>query len=246
MPNHLSTAFWGLRDRKQFIAGLQTAINEATGGVFTGDNLFTFCKNLSFIDDTAFMQAWARHADNEAEKAIIWRTHILAWAAKIGLRRPGDFVECCCYRGTSAAILCDYLGFAECAKTFWLYDAFETHPALPEGGGATEHGDDLFRKTCARFAHLPNVRVLKGLVPAVLRDAPAEIAWLHLDMNSAPGEQAALEALFDRIVPGGMIVLDDYGYSFYRAQKLAHDRFFGAHGCPIAELPTGQGLVIKL
>jgi hypothetical protein len=64
-------------------------------------------------------------------------------------------------------------------------------------------------------------------------------------MNSAAAEMGALEALFDRMVPGGYLVLDDYGWFSYRQQKIAEDPFFRRHGCPVLELPTGQGLVIK-
>ena len=42
-----------------------------------------------------------------------------------------------------------------------------------------------------------------------------------------------------------MIVLDDYGWSLYRAQKQAEDAFFAERGYLVLELPTGQGLVVK-
>jgi O-methyltransferase len=54
-----------------------------------------------------------------------------------------------------------------------------------------------------------------------------------------------LEILFERVVAGGLIVLDDYGWLYYRDQKKAHDDFFAAHGLRVMELPTGQGLVLK-
>lgn len=54
-----------------------------------------------------------------------------------------------------------------------------------------------------------------------------------------------MELLYDRITPGAIIVLDDYGWLGYRDQKLALDPFFEARGHKVLELPTGQGLVIK-
>jgi O-methyltransferase len=75
--------------------------------------------------------------------------------------------------------------------------------------------------------------------------APATIAFLHVDMNNAAAELGALEMLFDRVAASGAIVLDDYGWTGYRAQKEVEDQFFAARGYSVLELPTGQGLVIK-
>jgi hypothetical protein len=83
-------------------------------------------------------------------------------------------------------------------------------------------------------------------VPDVLKTvAPDKISFLHLDLNNAQAELGALEVLFDRVSPGGMIVLDDYGWIAYRAQKLAEDPWFQARDYNVLELPTGQGLLIK-
>ena len=75
--------------------------------------------------------------------------------------------------------------------------------------------------------------------------APDAIAFLHIDLNSPGAEIGALDALFDRVVTGGAIVFDDYGWHFFRRQKEAEDAFMAARGHRILELPTGQGLVIK-
>ena len=69
-------------------------------------------------------------------------------------------------------------------------------------------------------ASLPNsraydqVRLLKGLIPDVFETGcPDRIAYLHIDLNQAPAEIAALDHLFDRMVPGGILVLDDYEWA---------------------------------
>ena len=60
----------------------------------------------------------------------------------------------------------------------------------------------------------------------------------------APAEIATLDALFDRVVPGGMIILDDYEMLFYREQKFAEDDWFGQRAYKVFPLPTCQGFVI--
>jgi hypothetical protein len=53
------------------------------------------------------------------------------------------------------------------------------------------------------------------LCPAHSKATPLiRIAYLHIDMNQAPAEVAALDALFDRVVPSGIVILDDYEWSF--------------------------------
>jgi predicted O-methyltransferase YrrM len=244
--NFLSTVFAGVGDIERFCASIQKAIDHlAVGGVFVGDNLITFGKNLSFLHDERFMAAWRAHAASPFEQAVIWRTHVLCWAARHGLRRDGDFVECGCYKGTSARILYDYLGLGSSPKRLYLYDLFVhsgdmAHHAMPE------HSATLFESVKARFAGLANVEIFKGEVPGTLHGTvPERIAFLHVDMNNAAAEIGALELLFDRVAPGGAVVLDDYGWNGYRRQKDAEDAFFASRGYSVLELPTGQGLVIR-
>jgi hypothetical protein len=108
------------------------------------------------------------------------------------------------------------------------------------------HGPQLYDEVCKRFEGYPNVKVFKGFLPDVLKEgSPEKIAYLHIDLNQAPAEIATLEALFDRVVPGGLIILDDYEMFFYRAQKYAEDDWFGKRGYKVFPLPTSQGFVIK-
>lgn len=248
MPDrHHSTLFFGPKNVDEFLGhlrnmllGLKTLI-----GSFTGDNLITFDKNLSFLHDARFMAAFEAHAQTKIEKGIIWRTAVLAWAAKNALRLEGDLVECACYKGVSARIVCDYLDFAAQDRRYYLYDLFEHDPSMPHHA-MTEHGDGLYEQVKARFADFPNVVVTRGRVPDTFAQAaPDRIAFLHIDMNNAEAEIAVLDHLFDRLVPGAVIILDDYGWLFYRRQKYAHDKWFGARGYSVLELPTGQGMVIK-
>ena len=114
------------------------------------------------------------------------------------------------------------------------------HHAMPE------HSDDLHAKVMRKFAAYPQVRVLKGKIPEVFDgQSPGKIAYLHIDLNEAPAEIAALEALFERVATGGIIILDDYEWSAYRTQKIAEDPWFEARRHRVFPLPTGQGIVIK-
>ena len=68
---------------------------------------------------------------------------------------------------------------------------------------------------------------------------------MHIDMNCAPPEVAALEYLWPRLVPGALVLLDDYGYQRHELQKDAMDGLAARLGVSILSLPTGQGLLVR-
>lgn len=246
MSNYLSGTFFGLPNPQTFGSAMQAVVNQVPGdGIFVGDNLFTYGRNLGFLDDARFMAAVNRHAETPVERAIIWRTHTLCWAAKHGMRLEGDFVECGCYKGVSSHIVADYVGLESSPKHMYLYDLFYHTPGMNHHAMA-EHGSELVDKVRQRFAPLPNVHVIQGEIPKSFEHGvPEKIAFMHIDMNNAEGELAALEHLYDRVQPGAVIVFDDYGWLGYRAQKMAEDRFFERIGKQILEIPTGQGILVK-
>lgn len=246
MKSWLETVFWGPTDREKFVAGIQTAVNTlGNASVFFGDNLFTFARNLSFLDIPEFMEAFEKNCPTPIERAVIWRVAVMAWAVEAGLRREGDLVECGCGRGQNARVLVDYLKLGNSTKEFYLYDMFN-HSGETAHQQQSFHSPELFGEVQQRFADVPNVHVIQGRVPDILKErSPEKIAYLHIDMNNVDAEMGALEMLFDRVVPGAIVILDDYGWQGFRDQKLAEDPWLAAKGYRVLELPTGQGLVLK-
>jgi O-methyltransferase len=176
------------------------------------------------------------------ERGSVWRVHTLVWAARQTASLDGDFVECACYRGSSARVVADLVGLE--GRRYFLYDLFEhddsmSHHAMPE------HSATLYEHVRARFPE-QNVIITKGRVPDTLSvAAPEKVAFMHLDLNNREAEIGALEILWDRIVPGGILILDDYGWRGYADQHEAEKAWFADRGYHILEMPTGQGMVVK-
>lgn len=217
---------------------------------FAQDMLITLNRNMGFYEDAPFMQAFNGEASNTQESSLLWRLHVLAWAADHGRHLAGDFVECGVFEGFSSAVLARYLDFAKLPKRWFLYDTFSGIPERQLNSNATNPSSytdpGLYERVRQRFQPYPNIRVIRGEVPAVLeQEAPDRIAFMHIDMNSADAELGALEQLFERMVPGAVLILDDYGWHYYREQKYVEDAYFQRIGYRVMELPTGQGLVIK-
>jgi O-methyltransferase len=211
--------------------------------VFLADRLFTFGRNLTFLKDDPFVKAFLDARPEGVEKGLVWRKHILHWAARRALYLDGDFVEAACYKGFTARVLCNAIDLRAHKKHFWLYDLFEAAPT--ETPRLEGHSEDLYDRVVARFASDP-VTVVRGHLPESLAgNSPERISLLHIDMNNVAAEIGTLTALYDRVVTGGTIVLDDFGWVHNQAQTAAHQAFFGARGDMVLELPTGQGMVIK-
>jgi O-methyltransferase len=239
---------------KRFQEALRT-LRETFGRVYANDNLIALTRSAGFMEDPRFQAAFSAHANNRQEKSLGWRLHTLTWAAEHCLAVAGDFVECGVYRGFSMAVVTKYVDFANVGKTLYLYDTFEGIPEehnqekrsnAPYAKANEKNPNALHEHVVGLFSAYPNVRVVRGVVPQSFATAcPRAVAFLHIDMNSATAEIAALETLFDRVTSGGMIVFDDYGWSGFVKQKIAEDAFMKRRGHQILELPTGQGLLIK-
>ncbi|MDP2215485.1 TylF/MycF/NovP-related O-methyltransferase [Phenylobacterium sp.] len=240
-------AFYGMRSLEPIraaINGIAEAMIEPKG-LFVGDNLITMAKRLGFLDDQVLMGAFQRHCSTAAERGALWRLVTLVWAARTALRIEGDFVECGCYKGTSARVISEVVDFVNLDRRYYLYDLFRHDDSMPHHS-MVEHSDTLVDQVRERFADMPNVTITQGRVPDSLAvAAPEKIAFMHLDLNNADAEIGALEVLFDRISPGGILILDDFGWLAYQDQLLAEVRWMAERGYHILELPTGQGMVIK-
>ena len=72
------------------------------------------------------------------------------------------------------------------------------------------------------------VRLVKGKVEdTVPGAAPAQIAVLRLDTDWYESTRHELEHLYPRLAPGGVLIIDDYGY-WAGARKAVDEYFAGA------------------
>jgi O-methyltransferase len=245
-PNARTSAMLGL------IQSLEAAMPGAA--VFVGEGIATWLKNPVFAADQRFLDLAAKDIEI-APKGISnwhWNLQTVLWAAQQARELPGDYVELGVYKGHTTKFLADYLDFESWPKRWWLFDTFEGIPADQldpgrEGLTVAAYGAAFsFEEVRDRFAGTANITVVQGRVPEVFaQTCPDAISFLHIDLNNATAEVGALDALYDRLVPGGVIVFDDFGWSSSHAQAQAELAWFRARGLAIFPLPTGQGLFVK-
>jgi hypothetical protein len=237
--------FWGTRDPERVKELIAELVPLLAGGFHFADNFLTWQRNISFLDDLSFRKAYESSTQNSADSAIAWRRYILACAGYHCVQLEGDFVECGVYRATGIKTVVDYLGGKQFPKQFYGYDTFDYNPVAGHAFEGQEAG--FFEEVQKRFDGYPQIHLIRGLIPdSFTESCPKRISYLHIDLNNAESEIAALEVLFDRVVPGGIIVLDDYEWAgIYRAQKVAEDPWLEKRRHHVFPLPTGQGLVLK-
>jgi len=238
---------------KELQQALSTIEDIYKGLFYCNDMVICLARNLSFRNDQKFISSFYDSVTNKQEHSLIWRLHTLAWAAKNALHVEGDFVECGVFKGFCSTVLFKYLDFQDLPRKAYLYDTFE---GLPEKTSTEEErrawdytkydSEAIYKGVLEKFSRYENVAVVRGIVPDSFEIAvPDKIAFLHIDMNSEQAEMLALQHLFDRVTPGGMIVFDDFGWTCNVNQMRAELAFMTERGHAVMELPTGQGVVIK-
>jgi Macrocin-O-methyltransferase (TylF) len=248
--------------RRAIARTLYALVRRAAPAVYAQDGLISVHSH-AFMRDPAFIRAYARGV-----RAIggidtyqwHWRIHIGLWAARVAATLQGDFVECGVNRGFLSSAIMEDLDWNALGRDFYLLDTFTglderfVSETERETGALRKNAENLrsgfyvrgVEEVSANFAEWPRSRIIKGPVPETLAQVTASrVAYLHLDMNSAPPETAALAYFWSRLVAGAPVLLDDYAYLGYTPQKVAMDEFAQAHGVSVCSLPTGQGLMIK-
>jgi hypothetical protein len=231
---------------------------------YNADSLMVFNKNVSFLRNEAFMQAYRAgvHSGHKMGRKsgigedihIEWRVHVACWAAARARHLEGSFVECGVNTGIPSLAVCRWIDFNATGKDFYLFDTFRGIPeeqmAAQERQQRIRENDEIYEECYdlvrRNFAPFPRGHLVRGMVPDTLRTVNIEkVCYLSIDMNIAEPEIAAMEYFWDKLVPGATVILDDYGWAGYELQQKEHDRFAASKRVPILLLPTGQGLIIK-
>ncbi len=139
---------------------------------------------------------------------------------------PGDLIETGVWRGGATIFMRAILRAHEVTdRVVWVADSFEGLPppdteAYPEDAGDPHYQyQDLavsLEQVIANFAKYDllddQVKFLKGWFRNTLPTAPIEkLAVLRLDGDMYESTMEALVALYPKLVPGGYLIVDDYG-----------------------------------
>lgn len=219
------------------------SVNKENSPVFAADNMILIGKICGFLKEDKFADLANKFFKNDnLHSSIIWRIHLLASGIDSCRNLEGDLIEFGCYDAKVAEFLIEYNNISQLGKNFFLYDVFD-NPPTDKG---LLHSPELYKDVKNRMSKYDFVKVIPGLLPKTFEDnVPDKIAFAHLDLNSVETELSLLEMFFDKVVPGGIIILDDYGTMGYEDQYFREKIFFNNLGYSVFEFPTGGGMIIK-
>jgi O-methyltransferase len=149
---------------------------------------------------------------------------------------PGDFLEAGVWKGGAAMFMKAMLKEAGVEnRTVWLADSFQglppPKPEYPADAGDTHYQHKALaislKDVQENFRRLDlldaNVRFVEGWFHETLPKCAVEhLALLRLDGDMYESTIVTLQALYDRVAPGGYVLVDDYGY-IESCRKAVHD-----------------------
>ena len=178
---------------------------------------------------------------------------------------PGAIVECGVWRGGSVHIVARaFQAEGVDGRDIQLFDTFEgmTEPTekdvqAKDGRTAAELLEASSKNQWIwAIASLEDVReglrtlpypyerfvFVQGPVEETIPEhAPEQIALLRLDTNWYESPKHELEHLYDRLAPGGVLIIDDYGS--WEGSKLATDEFMATLDDPPMMLRAGRSRI---
>ena len=173
---------------------------------------------------------------------------------KMSLGLPGHIVECGVFKGVSFV---RWAMFRELYENAWARKliGFDTFGAFPEAGYEPDKAkleawlDKAGNQSISR-AQLQDVLARKGIttgvelvegdvretIPAYLESNPGlRISLLNLDTDIYEPAKVILELLYPRIVPGGILILDDY--AVFPGENKAVEEYFAGQNVKLEKLP---------
>jgi len=184
-------------------------------------------------------------------------------------RIPGDMVECGVWRGGSMMLIAHALQhFGDTSRELYLYDTFAGmtepdgidvdfdgkenkpiwHQITRQGekmgfGGSLEEVRANLQLT--RYPEQRTHFIVGDVLQTIPAQLPSRISILRLDTDWYKSTLHELRHLYDRLVPHGVLIIDDYGWC--RGARQATDEFFSERSFKpmMHRLDQGPRLIIK-
>ena len=228
--------------RRRTLHEVARIVSHQLGGHYVGDDYKLWLREDEFVEK--FKQL-SPHNYFSME-----RKFTLKEFAKHTLNMEGAVAECGSYVGVSAWFMAREIGGSD----FFLFDSFEglsepkTQDQSPSDvpqwmAGDLASTEELLKRNLAEFE---NVHILKGWIPDRFAEVgDRQFKLVHIDVDLYQPTLDSLEFFYHRMIPGGVIIMDDYGFENCPGAHQAAITFMKNRSENIIQLTTGQGVIIR-
>ena len=150
------------------------------------------------------------------------------------------------YKGASAYLMCKM--YSNSSRQIHLFDSFEGLSAPNEKDGyywktgSLSSTEECVIQTLREYT---NYKIYKGWIPEKFNEViDKNFCFVHIDVDLYTPTLESLKFFYDKLIKGGIILLDDYGFKTCPGAKEAADVFFKDKE-PIIKLSTGQAFIVK-
>lgn len=189
------------------------------------------------------------------------RFYSLVCLLRKALPLQGLVAECGCFRGLSSYLLCRSLKLADAdfdGRGYRIFDSFQGLSELQPEDAISDSDPEADRLRLnsqpGRFAAsldivkaslsaFPNIEFFPGWIPKAFPDeCNTRYRFVHVDVDVYQPTRDCLDYFYPRLVPGGMIVSDDYNWP--GARKAIND-FCARAGVALVVTPEQQACIVR-
>lgn len=203
--------------------------------------------------DREFREIYSRIRDNTL--VDVYRCYEL-WTLVTQLAQlpEGIIIEVGVWRGGTGALIAAAARRAGITDRIYLCDTFEgvtkasDLDSLYKGGEHSDTSEKIVGSLLAGFPGLTDVVVLRGVFPEETARSvrEAKIRMCHIDVDVYNSARDVFEWAWDRLVLGGVVVFDDYGFDGCIGVTRLVDGFRGLSDRVIIHNLNGHAVVVKV
>ena len=236
-------AFGSRAERRRVKQEIVRMFSHCMGGFHVSEDHKIWLTDREFIDTCKRLSPGNYYSQE--------RKYMLREMARYVAGLEGETAECGSYEGASAYLIARELPDVP----LHLFDSFEGLPAPSQADkpardtqlhwqeGALRSPVETIRKNLEQFN---NIHIHRGWIPERFTEVADRVfRLLHIDVDLYQPTLDSLEFFYPRMVSGGVIVMDDYGFENCPGANRAAEEFMDNKPEMIIHCPTGQGIIIK-
>jgi predicted O-methyltransferase YrrM len=209
-------------------------------------------KKIRIDRDVPVFSDIARRIIEDGRTFLIEDRLYTLWQGLQGMPADALVVEVGVYQGGSTRFLAEAMHFLGKTGEVYACDTFSGHATVDEQLDGEHRVNEVFSDVSlaevrAYLAEHPRVHIVVGDVMERSDDVPAgPIGLLHVDVDVYPATKYCLERFGSRVPSGGVIIVDDYGFTTCAGAKAAVDEFIASSsGWRLFHLLSGQALLVR-